>query len=251
MKKADKMNAEKKQVLARKGDWKRLTDSQVTMPRSDCPDANALAGYLDGRLPRDEETTFEKHLLSCDRCLEAVIDARTSADSAPVPVPDAVKQRAKQLAISGGEDGAKIPFRLWLWLMVSSPFFNLFFSFGLIGDQVNLEGFSAPDDYLEDITKLLNFDRDQRDHYKGFKTKLAEKKAAYKQIVKEDFNSFWTEMTNEDPNEQVLRKHLGRLAEKLRDYRMSTTEVTIEFMKSLTPKQRKDYVQQLKRSRII
>jgi hypothetical protein len=245
------MNAEKKKVRAGKGDWKRLTDSQVIVPPSDCPDANALAGYLDGRLSRDEETTIEKHLLSCDRCLDAVIDARTSAYSAPVPVPDTVKQRAKQLLVSGGEDGLKIPFRLWLWLMVSSPFFNLFFSFGLISDQANLEGFSAPDEYIEDITKLLNFDRDQRDHYKGFKAKLAEKKDAYKQIVKDDFNSFWAEMANEDPNEQVLRKHLGSIAEKLRDYRMSTTEFTIEFMKSLTTKQRKDYVHELKRSRII
>lgn len=155
------------------------------------------------------------------------------------------------MAISGGEDGSKIPFRLWLWLMVSSPFFNLFFSFGLISDQVNLEDFSAPDEYIEGITKLLNFDRNQRENYMRFKVKLAEKKDAYKKIVKGDFNSFWAEMANEDPDERVLRKHLGRIAEELRDYRMSTTEFTIEFMKSLTPQQRKDYVHELKRSRII
>ncbi len=67
---------------------------------ADCPDANTLAGYLDGTLSEKERARIEAHLADCPECAAAVDELRDllvpAASDAP-SAPAAVKARAKAL----------------------------------------------------------------------------------------------------------------------------------------------------------
>ena len=42
------------------------------------PDEAVLAGFLAGSLPKNERRLMEKHLSSCDQCLEVIVEAHNS-----------------------------------------------------------------------------------------------------------------------------------------------------------------------------
>jgi hypothetical protein len=87
----DPRHIDDRQVWERRG---------ISPPPGPCPDANDLAGYLDGRLDEASRAGIEAHLAACEACLDAVVAIRLDgADAAPAGVipPAAVVAAAKSL----------------------------------------------------------------------------------------------------------------------------------------------------------
>lgn len=75
--------------------WKSLRGRRASPPA--CPDANALAAFLDGRLPGQEREALEAHLADCEACLEACLEVRGLATDAVEPVSEPLLRRIRDL----------------------------------------------------------------------------------------------------------------------------------------------------------
>jgi len=89
--------------------WERYRGGGPAHPRSPCLEPNALAAYIDGRLPDDARPRLEAHLACCPSCREQLGEARAilAADTLPVP-PDTVAA-AKALVTPGACHAGILP----------------------------------------------------------------------------------------------------------------------------------------------
>jgi anti-sigma factor RsiW len=64
-------------------------------PLGPCPDLSVIAAYVDGRLSDSERDVLQRHLASCDLCIELVTEvvAANEMDLAPVVAPPALLAR--------------------------------------------------------------------------------------------------------------------------------------------------------------
>ena len=74
--------------------WERYRAGR-TADEAVCPDANALAGWLDGHLSDRERDNVERHLAVCPDCIRAVLDVRSMLESGPIETPAGLAQRLK------------------------------------------------------------------------------------------------------------------------------------------------------------
>ncbi|MCI0408894.1 MAG: zf-HC2 domain-containing protein [Acidobacteria bacterium] len=65
--------------------WRRFRAGESALRRSTCPDANDLGAFLDGRLTGGRQEALERHLVGCDSCLEALLEARDLLANPPQP----------------------------------------------------------------------------------------------------------------------------------------------------------------------
>jgi len=98
--------------------WKRYRDAADHRPDSPCPDANALAAYVDGRAAPEELARLEEHLATCAACLEILADVRAGLSAGAPEVPADLTAAARALvpgAKPGGRRVAHGAFRRAAW----------------------------------------------------------------------------------------------------------------------------------------
>jgi anti-sigma factor RsiW len=66
-------------------------------PSADCPGAQQIAAYVDGRLSADDTAGIEAHMATCDACLAAVGEVRAILAAPAIMPPAALLDRAKRL----------------------------------------------------------------------------------------------------------------------------------------------------------
>ena len=66
--------------------WRRFKAGASAPRKSICPDANDLGAFLDGRLTEARQEAVEQHLVGCDSCLGALLEARELLAHPPQPI---------------------------------------------------------------------------------------------------------------------------------------------------------------------
>lgn len=96
--------------------WERVRPDVIGERKTPCPDANALAAYVDEAISKERIQDMEDHLASCPDCLDALCELRALRCEEPVQAPPEVVQGAKDLIAAPVPRWERSASRLSWWL---------------------------------------------------------------------------------------------------------------------------------------
>lgn len=109
--------------------WEKFKIPAFKQKESICPDSNALAAYLEGKVSKRKIQAIEEHLALCPTCLNALIELRSLLQEKLASPPEEVLMRAKNLVATPIAPKQRFVIRLPDWLTSPYPVASRAFNF--------------------------------------------------------------------------------------------------------------------------
>ena len=137
---------------------------------------------------------------------------------------------------------------VWVALALSLTL-NIFFIAGLVWSQVSPPPFPSPAERLAQAAKELNLAGDQRNAFQHFVTEVHERTQHLRETNKPILDRVWDELTKAQPDRQAIAGLVDEATENRRVYQKEMSAVLADFLATLSPEQRNQFVELARRPR--